>query len=131
MYISLANESCRAWGTKAQRFLPPGTSLCHKVHKPKSLVLSSCLNMLAMWRLGSLPREIACNRVYLQRMVYNMCLQTLSYASNWCASLQLPKQSEPLIHAVLYNKCICIGCRASSTSISFNFSNNTKPYSSR
>ena len=59
----------------AQTFSAAGTSLCHKVHKPKSLVLSSCLNISAMWRLGSLPREIACNRVYLQRMVYNMCLQ--------------------------------------------------------
>ena len=59
----------------AQTFSAAGTSLCHKVHKPKSLVLSSCLNMSAMWRLGSFPREIACNSVYLQRMVYNMCLQ--------------------------------------------------------
>ena len=99
MYISLANESCRVWGTKAQRFSATWHfTLCHKVHKPKSLVLSSYLNMSAMWRLGSLPWEIACNHVYLQRMMYNMCLQTLSYASNWCASLQSPKQSEPLTH---------------------------------
>ena len=127
MYISLANESCRVWGTKAQRFSATWHfTLCHKVHKPKSLVLSSYLNMSVMWRLGSLPWEIACNYVYLQRMMYNMCLQTLSYASNWCASLQLPKQSEPLTHTVLYKKCICIGCRASSS----NFSSNTKPHNS-